>query len=48
MFLYGAALGVILTEPTKLHRAFGTHAFQLPIEYFVPPVLALLFLPLWP
>jgi len=46
--LYGLVLVVILTEPAILHRAFGTEAFQLPIEYVVPMALALLFLPLWP
>jgi hypothetical protein len=48
MALYGLMLGTILTEPAILHRAFGAAAFQLPIEYLVPPVLALLLLPLWP
>jgi len=46
--LYGLVLVVILTEPAILHRAFGTEAFQLPIEYVIPMALALLFLPLWP
>jgi len=46
--LYGVALAAILTEPAILHGAFGTQAFQVPIEYVVPAVLALLLLPLWP
>ena len=46
--LYGIALTVMLTEPAILHRAFGTEAFQLPIEYVLPAALALLFLPFWP
>ena len=46
--LYGVALAAILTEPAILHGAFGTQAFQMPIEYVVPAVLALLLLPLWP
>jgi hypothetical protein len=46
--LYGGTLVVILTEPAILHRAFGTEAFHLPIEYVVPAALLLLFLPLWP
>ena len=45
---YGIALVVILTEPAILHQAWGTQAFHLPIEYVVPPALALVFLPLWP
>ena len=45
---YGTVLVVMLTEPAILHRAFGAEAFHLPIEYVVPPALALLFLPLWP
>jgi hypothetical protein len=46
--LYGLILAVVLTEPAILHRAFGSEAFRLPIEYVVPAVLALLLLPLWP
>jgi hypothetical protein len=46
--MYGVALTTMLTEPSILHRAFGAEAFQLPIEYVVPPALALIFLPLWP
>jgi hypothetical protein len=46
--LYGLTLVVILTEPVILHRAFGTEAFRLPIEYVLPAPLALLLLPLWP
>jgi hypothetical protein len=46
--LYGLTLTTILTQPDILHRAFGTEALQLPIEYVVPAVLALLLLPLWP
>ncbi|MFZ1106645.1 MAG: hypothetical protein WAN86_27920 [Hyphomicrobiaceae bacterium] len=46
--LYGLALTVMLTEPVITHRAFGTEAFQLPIEYVLPAALALLFLPFWP
>ena len=45
---YGLILVVMLTEPAILHRAFGVEVFHLPIEYVVPPALALLFLPLWP
>jgi hypothetical protein len=46
--LYALTLVVILTEPAILHRAFGTEAFHLPIEYVLPAALALLLLPLWP
>src|SRR5262245_58327136 len=45
---YGIALVAILTEPAILHRAWGTHAFGLPIEYVMPLALALVFLPMWP
>jgi hypothetical protein len=48
VLLYGTALVVMLTEPAILHRAFGAEVFQLPIEYVLPAVLALLFLPFWP
>jgi hypothetical protein len=48
VLLYGTALVVMLTEPAILHRAFGTEAFDLPIEYILPAALAVLFLPLWP
>jgi hypothetical protein len=46
--LYAIMLVVMLNEPAILHRAFGTEAFRLPIEYVVPAALLLLFLPLWP
>jgi hypothetical protein len=48
VLLYGLMLATILTEPAMLHRAFGVEAFRLPVEYLVPPVLAVLLLPLWP
>jgi hypothetical protein len=48
LVFYGLLLMVMLTEPAILHRAFGTEAFHLPIEYALPVVLALLLLPLWP
>jgi hypothetical protein len=48
VLLYGTALMVMLTEPAILHRAFGTEAFHLSIEYVLPAALAVLFLPLWP
>ena len=48
LVFYGLMLMVIVTEPAILHRAFGTEAFHLPIEYALPVVLALLLLPLWP
>lgn len=44
---YGLALVVLLTEPAILHGAFGTEVFRVPIEYVVPVVLALLFIPFW-
>lgn len=46
--LYGLMLAAMLTQPEILHRAFGTEALQLPIEYVVPAAVALLLLPLWP
>jgi len=46
--LYGLMLAAILTRPDILHRAFGTEALQLPIEYVVPAAVLLLLLPLWP
>lgn len=46
--LYGIALVVMLTEPTILHRAFGTEVLRVPIEYALAPALALVLLPLWP
>jgi len=45
---YGVLLVVMLTEPAILHRAFGTEAFHVPIEYVLAPTLALVLLPLWP
>ena len=48
VLLYGIVLMVMLTEPAILHRAFGTEAFHLSIEYILPAALAVLFLPLWP
>ena len=48
VLLYGIVLMVMLTEPAIVHRAFGTEAFHLPIEYILPAALAVLFLPLWP
>jgi hypothetical protein len=48
LVFYALMLVVMLTEPEILHRAFGTQAFHLPIEYVLPAVLALLLLPLWP
>jgi hypothetical protein len=46
LFIYGAALVVILSRPETAHRAFGAEAFHLAIEYVVPVALALLFLPM--
>src|SRR5262245_45158319 len=48
LVFYALMLVVMLTEPATLHRAFGTKAFHLPIEYVLPVALALLLLPLWP
>jgi hypothetical protein len=45
---YGVILVVMLTEPATTHRAFGAEAFHLPIEYVLPPALAVLLMPLWP
>ena len=45
---YGILLVVLLTEPTILHRASGTNAFHLPIEYVLAPAIAVVLLPLWP